>query len=213
MNRYAPAVPGLRPARPRPTAAGPFAAGVLAALAGASLVVSCGPRVPNLPDLNEASGTPGSVSTRWADRVLDDRDRERVRAAMRASAGDRTSAEVGPGPRPRPDGRWRDVPDAVASAGADLGVAVVSTRFEPGDATDPEAADAIEFVLLTLANEPGRLRVERRDPPAILEATAEIGLFRQRRDLARRLEAGVLEQLRRWGLKPELEPLAPDPAP
>lgn len=183
-------------------------AAVILALAS---VASCGPRIPNSPALDAESSTATDPSSRWATRVLDDREREEVREAMRLAAGDRTSAEVGPGPEPSRHPRWRDLPDVVASAGGPLGIAVLATRFEPRGA-EAEHATAIEFDLLTLASEPGRLRVERRDPPEVFAASSEIGLFRQRRELAETFVASIREEARRWGRKPELAPLEHEPA-
>jgi len=178
-----------------------------ALLLAATVTAACGPTVPNSPALDEpALSSPGGPTSGWATRVLDDRQREEVREAMRTAAGDRTAAEVGPGPAAAPAGRWRDLPDAVATAAGPLGIAVLATRFEPTDA-GAEEATAIEFDLLTLANEPGRLRVVRREGPAIFEASAEIGLFRQRRELAASLVESIGTEVRRWGRKPELAPL------
>lgn len=185
----------------------PTASSIAIAAVVVAITTACGPTVPNSPSLNAASGDSQTPSARWASRVLDDDERREVRSVLRASAGDLTAAEVGPGPETRPHGRWRDVPDAVAAAAGPLGIAVLERRPEPAG-SDLETAVAIEFRLLTLENEPGRLRVERRDPPHVAEAFAEIGLFRQRRELASRFVEAIGEELRRWGRKPELEPIA-----
>jgi hypothetical protein len=180
-------------------------------VSGLGLVLAaCGPKVENTPALDAETPSRDRVADAWATRMLDDRGREEVRGAMRLAAGDRTSADVGPGPVQNPAGRWKDLPNAVAAAAGPLGVAIVATRFDPPDA-DIEEAVAVEFDLLTLANEPGRLRVERRDAPEIYVATAEIGLFRQREETASRFIESIGRQLRLWGRKPELAPLAGEP--
>lgn len=92
-----------------------------------------------------------------------------------------------------------------------MGVAVVSTRFDPPD-TRTADADAIEFELMTLADEPGRLRVERRPPPEVYAATVvEVGLFRERREIAAQLLVAIEEELLKWGRKPRLAPIDPRP--
>jgi len=156
----------------------PTASSIPIAAVVVAITTACGPTVPNSPSLNAASADSQTPSARWAGRV-----------------------------ETRPHGRWRDVPDAVAAAAGPLGIAVLERRPEPAG-SDLGTAVAIEFRLLTLENEPGRLRVERRDPPHVAEAFAEIGLFRQRRELASRFVAAIGEELRRWGRKPELEPIS-----
>ncbi len=182
------------------------ASSVLVAGLGLAGPVGCEKPVQNTPALNRLSDPSMDPDSQWASTMLDSAQRREVEGVFATLPGLQTAATVGPGPVSAPRGRWSDLPAAANRAAGIAELAVLATRYRPDDAT-LETAESIEFDLLTLTFEPGRLVVRRGNPPEVYQAEAVVGLLGDRTDSADRLLAALAESLLAFGRKPQLAPL------
>jgi len=197
---------------PAPAGRSPAGRGAAPLLAIALLVplAACQRPVPpsaalNRPDpapdpATEIDGLPEGV---WATRILDGSERQAVLGIFEALP----YGEIGPGPAPATDPpiRWSDLDRAVRQGAPRADAAVLRAHLEPASAKTPEQAQRIVYDLMTIDDQPARLVIERRPPPALYTATASVGLLADRTEWAARIVEAVHRELLAFGRVPRLE--------
>ncbi len=186
MERY-PRAMGLPVLNVRPSAA---IVAVALAAGGA-----CAPQIESTPALNLPLPA-GSVDAVWATRMLDESERREVLSAFASLPyGEIPPAAAASGER------WEDVDRAAREALPRAGAAILAVELDPPEAADVFAASGVTYRLITLGDEPGRLRIERRDGPSPYAAAATVGLLADRGDLSRRILEEFAASMRSFSTK------------